>query len=82
MKNTETINKLIDMVKITSKKLTAEYNDWVLKYEDAKNEAGQYFGQYLSGKYNIRAGGSYNLKDPFEVLTEIIVEAPRGTIIY
>jgi hypothetical protein len=67
---------------ITSKRLTEEYNEWVLKYDDSKNEAGQYFGQYLSGKYDIRAGNSYWLEDPFEVLTEIITEAPRGAIIY
>jgi len=68
---------------ITTKQLTDEYNRWIHTYDyDATNEAGQYFGQYIMGKYNVGAGNSYFLKDPFEAMTEIIVEAPRGMVIY
>lgn len=75
--------KLKTMHTITAKQLTDEYNNWIRTYEyDAKNEAGQYFGQYIMGKYNVGAGNSYFLEDPFEAMTEIITEAPRGMVIY
>lgn len=68
---------------ITTKQLTDEYNQWIRTRDyEATNDAGQYFGQYIMGKYNIGAGNSYFLKDPFEAMTEIITEAPRGMVVY
>ena len=68
---------------ITTKQLTNEYNQWIRTYDyEATNDAGQYFGQYIMGKYNVGGGNSYFLEDPFEAMIEIITEAPRGMVIY